>query len=1379
MILADRNSDSTSTRLDTIFRSLRNGRHSHRLNLWVDESQQSSGSSVATVPQGLEELLVSQLRRPGPEKSPDQKTSVVEPQNQVEGSQLQEPGTGTTPENRAENNVYNENANASLSSEAIGSALNADRRPAVSDSLQGTDASSVHSQSVEMQFEQNDAAARDVEAVSQESSGSGATLGESLRSLDVEIGSADGHDEGGERHGSSDRTPEPQAARARRTNVGIVNSGRDAPLHSVTEVSENSSREADQDGPAAEQQINSDAGSGSIDPAFLEALPEELRAEVLSAQQGQVAQPSNSEQQNSGDIDPEFLAALPPDIRAEVLAQQQAQRLHQSHELEGQPVEMDTVSIIATFPSDLREEVLLTSSDAILANLTPALVAEANMLRERLAHRYHNRSLFGMYPRNRRGESSRRGEGVGSSLDRMAGSIVSRRSVSAKLIEAEGAPLVGTEALQAMVRILRIVQPLYKGSLQKLLLNLCAHNETRKALVKILMDMLMLDTRKPVNYSNAIEPPYRLYGCQNNVMYSRPQHFDGKIWNRRIHNPWFEVIFFYFILFFLGVPPLVSRRVLETLTYLARNHPYVAKILLQFRLPLPILQEQRNIDQSRGKALMNEVQLEGFSSIALLLSLLNQPLYLRSIAHLEQLLNLLDVIVDHVERKSLSSEKSKASSTEQVPASRISLADADTSAEKAPSDVESQLKAVDCSIPSTSDSSNECDPLSILTNLPQVELRLLCSLLAREGLMFCAPPRLSDNAYGLVAEVMKKLVAIAPSHCHLFISELADAVQNLIKSAMDELRMFGEALKALLSSISSDGAAILRVLQALSSLVSSITEREKDLQLLPEIERSTALSKVLDINAALEPLWTELSTCISKIESYSDSAPDLLAPSRTTTTRSGVTPPLPAGTQNILPYIESFFVMCEKLHPAQPSSGQDFSMATLSDAEDASTSSGQQKTACPVSKFDEKHVAFVKFSEKHRKLLNAFIRQNPGLLEKSFSLMLKVPRFVDFDNKRAHFRSKIKHQHDNHHSPLRISVRRAYILEDSYNQLRMRTTQDLKGRLTVHFQGEEGIDAGGLTREWYQLLSRVIFDKGALLFTTVGNESTFQPNPNSVYQTEHLSYFKFVGRVVGKALFDGQLLDVHFTRSFYKHILGAKVTYHDIEAIDPDYFKNLKWMLENDISDVLGLTFSIDADEEKLILYERTQVTDYELIPGGRNIKVTEENKHQYVDLVVEHRLTTAIRPQINAFLEGFNELIPRELISVFNDKELELLISGLPDIDLDDMRANTEYSGYSAASPVIQWFWEVVQGFSKEDKARLLQFVTGTSKVPLEGFSALQGISGSQKFQIHKAYGSPDHLPSAHTCFNQLDLPEYPSKEHLEERLLLAIHEANEGFGF
>ncbi|XXG55804.1 hypothetical protein AAC387_Pa03g3392 [Persea americana] len=1102
-------------------------------------------------------------------------------------------------------------------------------------------------------------------------------------------------------------------------------------------------------GPAEEQQINRNTDMGSIDPAFLDALPEQLRVEVLSARQNQAAQPSTDPPQSVSDIDPEFLAALPPDIRAEVLAQQETQRLQQSQEFEGQPVEMDTVSIIATFPSDLREEVLLTSSDAILANLTPALVAEANMLRERFAHRYHNRTLLGMYPRNRRGESSRRGEAVRSSLDRATGAVGSHQSVGGKLAEADGVPLVDNGALRSMIRLLRVVQLPYKSQLQRLFLNLCAHPETRTSLVRILMDMLMLDILGPATESNgAVEPSYRLYGCQSSVTYSRPQFLDG-------------------------VPPLVSRRILENLSYLAQNHPSVARLLLHLQLPrLPV----HGAGQMRGKAVMaveddrtETKQQNGEFSIVLLLNLLNQPLYLRSVAHLEQLLTLLEVVINNAKSNSSLSNKSALSPPDQPSASQNAKTEASLNTGTV------GTSALDVKSSKNGALNSENDTLPVLLSLPQTELRLLCSLLAREGL--------SENAYVLVAEVLKKLVAIAPTHCHLFITELADSVRSLTRSAMIELHGYGEGEKKLLSTATTDGTAILRVLQALSSLVSSLLEKqkEKNPHLLPDIDYNSALSRVWDINSELEPLWLELSACIIKIESFVDGAAGLPSSLRSlASTGNGVMPPLPVppGTQNILPYIESFFVTCEKLCPGQSGATHDFSTANTSDVEDATVASDQNFPGSHA-KADEKHVAFVKFSEKHRKLLNAFIRQNPGLLEKSLSLMLKVPRFIDFDNKRAHFRSKMKHQHDHHHNPLRISVRRAYILEDSYNQLRLRPEQDLKGRLTVHFQGEEGIDAGGLTREWYQSLSRVVFDKGALLFTTVGNESTFQPNPNSVYQTEHLSYFKFVGRVVGKALFDGQLLDVHFTRSFYKHILGVKVTYHDIEAIDPHYFKNLKWMLENNISDVLDLTFSIDADEEKLILYERAEVTDHELIPGGQNIKVTEENKHEYVNLVAEHRLTTSIRPQINAFMEGFNELIPRDLISIFNDKELELLISGLPDIDLEDMRANTEYSGYSAASPVIQWFWEVVQGFSKEDKARLLQFVTGTSKVPLEGFSALQGISGSQRFQIHKAYGSPRHLPSAHTCFNQLDLPEYPSKEQLRERLLLAIHEASEGFGF
>ena len=117
--------------------------------------------------------------------------------------------------------------------------------------------------------------------------------------------------------------------------------------------------------------------------------------------------------------------------------------------------------------------------------------------------------------------------------------------------------------------------------------------------------------------------------------------------------------------------------------------------------------------------------------------------------------------------------------------------------------------------------------------------------------------------------------------------------------------------------------------------------------------------------------------------------------------------------------------------------------------------------------------------------------------------------------------------------------------------------------------------------------------------------------------------------------------------------------------------------------------------------------------------------------------------------------------------------------VDLGDLRANTEYNGYSPSSPSVVWFWQVVEELDKQELALLLQFVTGTSKVPLGGFRALQGISGPQRFQIQRAYGPPDRLPSAHTCFNQLDLPEYASKAQLAERLRMAIHEGHEGFGF
>jgi E3 ubiquitin-protein ligase HUWE1 len=133
--------------------------------------------------------------------------------------------------------------------------------------------------------------------------------------------------------------------------------------------------------------------------------------------------------------------------------------------------------------------------------------------------------------------------------------------------------------------------------------------------------------------------------------------------------------------------------------------------------------------------------------------------------------------------------------------------------------------------------------------------------------------------------------------------------------------------------------------------------------------------------------------------------------------------------------------------------------------------------------------------------------------------------------------------------------------------------------------------------------------------------------------------------------------------------------------------------------------------------------------------------------------------------------------VSIFNERELELCIGGMPSIQLDDLMVNTEYHTYTATSRQIRWFWNVLRGFTAEDLALFLQFVTGTSKVPLDGFASLQGMRGVQKFNIHKA--PRGGLPTAHTCFNQLDLPEYDSEAQLSESLLTAIRECSVGFGF
>ncbi|XP_063952392.1 E3 ubiquitin-protein ligase HUWE1-like isoform X2 [Lytechinus pictus] len=418
---------------------------------------------------------------------------------------------------------------------------------------------------------------------------------------------------------------------------------------------------------------------------------------------------------------------------------------------------------------------------------------------------------------------------------------------------------------------------------------------------------------------------------------------------------------------------------------------------------------------------------------------------------------------------------------------------------------------------------------------------------------------------------------------------------------------------------------------------------------------------------------------------------------------------------------------------------------------------------------------FLTFAEKHRNVLNQILRQSTiHLSEGPFSVLVNHVRILDFDVKRRYFRQEMERGDEGmRREDMAIHVRREHVFEDSYRELHRRTPEQWKNRFYVVFEGEEGQDAGGLLREWYLIISKEIFNQMYALFrTSPGDRVTYIPNPSSHCNSNHLSYFKFVGRIIAKAIYDNKLLECYFSRSFYKHILGKPVKYTDMESEDYAFYQGLVFLLEHDVSDLgYDLTFSTEIEE-----FGVTEARD--LKPNGSNITVTEENKQEYVHLVCQMKMTGAIRKQIDSFLEGFYDIIPKKLIGIFNEQELELLIAGLPTIDVDDLKTSTEYHKYQSNSLQIQWFWRALRSFDQATRAKFVQFVTGTSKVPLQGFASLEGMNGPQKFQIHRDDRSTDRLPTAHTCFNQLDLPAYETYDKLRRMLLLAIEECTEGFG-
>ncbi|KAJ8602716.1 hypothetical protein CTAYLR_003761 [Chrysophaeum taylorii] len=347
--------------------------------------------------------------------------------------------------------------------------------------------------------------------------------------------------------------------------------------------------------------------------------------------------------------------------------------------------------------------------------------------------------------------------------------------------------------------------------------------------------------------------------------------------------------------------------------------------------------------------------------------------------------------------------------------------------------------------------------------------------------------------------------------------------------------------------------------------------------------------------------------------------------------------------------------------------------------------------------------------------------------------------------------------------PVTIEVRRDHVVQDSMRRFEQVGSRLSRCPLRIRFRGEVAIDAGGVEREWFDVLARQLFSSQLGLFESrreAGYAANISPTAG-----DKSRLFRFAGRFVAKALREQIPLPVSLALPLLKHVLSVPLSFSDLEFVDAESFQSYAWIRDND-PNPLQLDFSLDAGVE--------------LVPGGSRVAVTRENKSEYLALVLKYRVLDSIKPQLIAFLRGIDDLLDRSLLTIFDYQELQLVVGGLSDIDVDDWKRHTRYLGAFAGGrhPVVHMFWRCVESFDNTERARLCQFATGASQLPPSGFKALVGEDGRYcAFTLASLPRSLGVWPRAHTCFNRLDLPIYASYEELHSYLSLSIHLEVVGF--
>ncbi|KAF2005153.1 hypothetical protein P154DRAFT_353817 [Amniculicola lignicola CBS 123094] len=1085
-----------------------------------------------------------------------------------------------------------------------------------------------------------------------------------------------------------------------------------------------------------------------IDLEYLEALPEELREEVLMQQLAEQRSQATQAGEQPSDISQEFLNALPPEIREELLQQEAQDRRRREREearrrsqansgaaAQARAEEMDTASFLASLDPGLRQAVLMDQDEDVLRQLPPEISAEARAYGGDRRLNQFNEYL----PTGYRRGNDRRANPDDPSQKRKARPCV-------QMLDKAG--------VATLLRLMFIPQQgSAKTSLSYILRYVCENRQNRAEVISMLLTILQ-DGSGDVS---AVERSF----AQLSLKAKQPREGSDKTpkATRKAGN----------LSISAEVSPLmVVQQCLHTLWQLTdKNPPVWSFFLTEQELSL----KSRTHRKGKGK----ETKAMKYP-INGLLSLLDRRVIIESSSIMEQLTMLLRVITVPLQalkkEKEKPTEEAKITEPAETNATNVNEAELTAPTEGPPQGEDTQMAgAPELTSPEITSPEGGQAPEAEATSskpedakveddkkkhrtlsppeVPETNLRLVAKILAAR--------ECNSKVFQETLSVISNLSPI-PGAKEVFGNELLGIAQDLAQSTLNDLaNLTGQVSKAesptdvqgmalsKFSPPSSDQAKLLRALTALDYLFDP-TRDSKDkpasnAEALDPAQKEDILITLYE-NPMFGQLWTKLSECLTVIRQRGNM--------------------LNIATI-LLPLIEALMVVCKN--------------TTLKDAPLGKLVAKEFALSSPPPESMMENLFFT-FTDDHRKILNDLVRQNPKLMSGTFSLLVKNSKVLEFDNKRNYFNrrlhSRTSERERQPHPPLQLAVRRDQVFLDSFKSLYFKTADEMKyGKLSIRFHGEEGVDAGGVTREWFQVIARQMFNPDYALFVPVASDrTTFHPNRLSAINPEHLMFFKFIGRIIGKALYEGRVLDCHFSRAVYKRILGRPVNLKDMETLDLEYYKSLQWMLENDITDIITEMFSVDVEA-----FGETQTVD--LIENGHNIPVTEDNKHEYIRLVTEHRLTGAVHEQLENFLKGFHDIVPEELVSIFSEQELELLISGLPDINVDDWKNNTEYHNYTAASPQIQWFWRAMRSFDKEERAKLLQFVTGTSKVPLNGFRELEGMNGFSRFNIHRDYGSKDRLPSSHTCFNQLDLPEYETYEDLRKHLYTAMTAGGEYFGF